>query len=83
MKNGKLATDRRRVFTLERDDIDHELTCETDEGFYTYSEYGVRKALLENQIFQWDCAAFGFPAEVKLIESGSPDWFDIEVFWRG
>lgn len=82
MKYGKLATERCRVFTLERNDIDHELLRETDEGLYTYNQYGARKALLENDVFQWDCAAFGFPDEVNVIDSGSPDRIDIEVFWR-
>ena len=41
-----------------------------------------RKELLENQVFQWDCAAFGFPDDMVIYESDSPDVFDIDVFWR-
>lgn len=82
MKTGKLTSERCRVFTLECGDIDHEMTRETDWGSYTYAEYGVRKALFECCVFQWDCAAFGFPDELKICDSSSPDQFDIEVFWR-
>ena len=82
MKTGKLTVERRRVFTLERDDIYGEMVCETDDGMYTYSECAASKALLENQFFKWDCAAFGFPDEMKVCESDSPDTFDIEIIWR-
>ena len=82
MKYGKLSRERRRTFTLEITDIDHELIRETGRGTYTYSEYAARKALLENQAFQWGCAAFGFPDEMAIHESDSPDTFDIDVFWR-
>ena len=82
MKTGKLSVERRRVFTLERDDIYSEMVCETDGGTYTYSECAARKALLENQFFKWDCAAFGFPDDMIVHESDSPDVFDIDVFWR-
>ena len=82
MKTGKLTVERRRTFTLEKIDIDHEMVCETDGGTYTYSECAASKALLENQFFKWDCAAFGFPDEMNVLESDSPDTFDIEIFWR-
>ena len=82
MKYGKLSAERRRTFTLDNVDIDHEIVRETGNGMYTYSEYAARKALLENPVFQWDCAAFGFPADMTVYESNSPDVFDIDVFWR-
>lgn len=82
MKYGKLSAERRRTFTLDITEIDHEMTRETGHGTYTYNEYGARKSLLENQVFQWDCAAFGFPDEMNVLESDSPDTFDIDVFWR-
>lgn len=82
MKYGKLWAERRRAFTLGITDIDHEMTRETGHGTYTYSEYAARKSLLENQVFQWDCAAFGFPDDMVVYESDSPDTFDIDVFWR-
>ena len=82
MKTGKLAFERRRTFTLEKIDIDHEMVCETENKTYTYSENAACKALLENQFFKWDCAAFGFPNEMKVCESDSPDVFDIEIIWR-
>lgn len=82
MKYGKLSVERLRVFTLEASDIDHDLLRETGNGAYTYSEYATRKTLLESSQFQWDCAAFGFPAEITVHESDSPDMFDIDVFWR-
>ena len=82
MKYGKLSAERLRTFTLDITDIDHEMTRETGNGTYTYNEYAVRKALLENQVFQWDCAAFGFPDEMRVHESDSPDTFDIDVFWQ-
>ena len=82
MKTGKLTVERRRVFTLERDDIYSEMVCENDNGTYTYSECAASKALLEDQFFKWDCAAFGFPDEMNVLESDSPDTFDIEIFWR-
>lgn len=82
MKYGKLTAERRRTFTLGITDIDHEMVRETACGTYTYNEYAARKALLENQVFQWDCAAFGFPTEMNVLESDTPDVFDIDVFWR-
>ena len=82
MKYGTLSAELRRTFTLGITDIDHELTRETGRGTYTYSEYAARKALLENEVFQWDCAAFGFPDDMTVHESDSPDTFDIDVFWR-
>lgn len=82
MKYGKLYAERYRTFTLGITDIDHEMALETGNGTYTYNEYAARKALLENQVFQWDCAAFGFPSGMLIYESGSPDTFDIDVFWR-
>lgn len=82
MKYGKLSVERLRTFTLDITDIDHEMVCDQGNGTYKYSEYAARKSLLENEIFQWDCAAFGFPAEMIVRESDSPDTFDIDVFWR-
>ena len=82
MKYGKLSAERRRTFTLLTTDIDHEMVRETGNRTYTYSEYAARKALLENPVFQWDCAAFGFPDDMTVYESNSPDVFDIDVFWR-
>ena len=82
MKTGKLSIERSRTFTLENEDIYPEMVCENDNGKYTYSECAASKALLENQFFKWDCAAFGFPNEMKVCESYSPDVFDIEIIWR-
>lgn len=82
MKYGKLSAERRCTFTLDIKDIDHEMVRETGNGTYTYSEYAARKALLENEVFQWDCAMFGFPYEVRMYQSDTPDTFDIDVFWR-
>lgn len=82
MKYGKITSERRRVYTLEIADIDHEIVRETDRGTYIYSDFAARKTLMENQFFQWDCAAFDFPYQVRLYESDTPDTFDIEVFWR-
>lgn len=82
MKIGKLTSERRRVYTLEITDIDHEMTRETENKTYMYQEYAARKTLLENEVFQWDCAAFGFPNAMNICESDSPDIFDVEVFWR-
>ena len=81
MKYGKLSAERRRTFTLDITDIDHEMALEMGRGMYAYSEYAARKALLENEVFQWDCAAFGFPHDMVIHESDSPDTFDVEVFW--
>lgn len=82
MKYGKFTAERRRVYTLEVADIDGEMTSETESGTYTYSEFAARKSLVENQVFQWDCAAFGFPTEMNVCESDTPVTFDVEVFWR-
>lgn len=82
MKYGKLSAERRRTFTLGITDIYHEMVRETVRGTYTYNEYAARKALLENESFQWDCAAFGFPVDMVVYESDSPDVFDIDVFWK-
>lgn len=82
MKYGKLMSDHRHVFTLEVTEIYHEMTRETRNGMYTYSECTARKTLLENQVFQWDCAMFGFPVEMNILESDTPNSFDIEVIWR-
>lgn len=83
MKYGKLSVERRRVFTLEKSDIDHEMVREVENGTYKYSEFAARRFLLENVYFRWDCAAFGFPAELNVHESDSPDTFDVEIFWGG
>lgn len=82
MKYGKLSAERRRTFTLDITDIDHEMTRETENKTYTYNEYAARILLLENETFQMDCSAFGFPADMILHESDSPDVFDIEILWR-
>lgn len=82
MKYGKLSVERRRTFTFEKTDIDQELLRENGNGAYMYSEYATRKALLESSLFQWDCTAFGFPSEIAIHESDTPDTFDIDVFWR-
>ena len=82
MKYGKLSEERRRTFTLGITDIDQEMVRETGNGRYTYSDYAARKALLENDVFQWDCASLGFPSDMVIHESDSPDTFDIDVFWR-
>lgn len=82
MKWGKLAVERCRTFTLETSDIDHEMVREVENGVYEYSEFAARKFLMENTYFQWDCAAFGFPSEMVVRASDSPDTFDIDVFWR-
>ena len=82
MKYGKLSAERRRTFTLGINEIDHEIVRDMGSGIYAYSEYAARKALLENQVFQWDCAAFGFPDDMVVHESDSPDTFDIEIIWR-
>lgn len=82
MKYGKLSVERRRTFTFEKTDIDHELLRENGNGAYTYSEYAARKALLEASQFQWDCAAFGFPSEIAIHETDTPDTVDVDVFWR-
>lgn len=82
MKTGKLSIERRRTFTLEATDIYSEMVCETENKTYTYSEHAACKVLLENQFFKWDCAAFGFPNEMNVLESDSPDTFDIEIIWR-
>lgn len=82
MKIGKLTSERRRTYTIEVTDVDHELVRDTGNGTYIYNEYAVRKTLLENNVFQWDCAAFGFPNAMNVCESDSPDTFDVEVFWR-
>lgn len=82
MKYGKLSSERRRTFTLGITDIHHEMTNETGNGTYTYNEYAARIALLENEFFQQDCSAFGFPADMIVHESDSPDIFDIEIIWR-
>ena len=82
MKYGKLSVERSRTFTLDNTDIDHEIVRDMGSGIYAYSEYAARKALLENQVFQWDCAAFGFPDDMIVHESDTPDVFDIDVFWR-
>ena len=82
MKYGKLTSERRRVYTLDSADVDHEMTREGENGVYTYSEYAARKTLMENYQFQWDCAAFGFPTEMNVYESDTPDTFDVEIYWR-
>ena len=82
MKTGKLAFERRRTFTLEKIDIDHEMVCETENKTYIYNENAACKALLDNQFLKWDCAAFGFPADMIVHESDNPDTFDIDIVWR-
>lgn len=82
MKYGKLSAERRRTFTLDITDIDHGMIRETANRTYSYNEYAARIALLENEVFQWDCAAFGFPADMTVYESDTPGTFDIDVFWR-
>ena len=82
MKYGKLLYERRQTFTLDINDIDHEMVRDSGNGTYTYSEYAARKALLENETFKLACAAFGFPYDMTVYESNSPDTFDIDVLWR-
>lgn len=82
MKYGNLATERRRVYTLEIAEIDHENVTASQNGAYIYGDGAARKTLLENEVFQWDCVAFGFPNAMNVCESDSPDTFDVEVFWR-
>ena len=82
MKYSKLSAERRRTFTLDITEIDHEMVRDSGNGTYKYSEYAARKALLENETFKLDCAAFGFPHNMTVYESNSPDVFDIDVFWR-
>lgn len=82
MKYGNLTTERQRVYTLEIADIDHEMLRENQNGTYIYADCAARKTLLENEVFQWDCTAFGFPNAMNVCESDSPDIFDVEVFWR-
>ena len=83
MKYGNLTTERRRVYTLEIAEIDHEIVTTNQSGTYTYGDGAARKTLLENEVFQWDCVAFGFPNAMNVCESDSPDTFDVEVFWQG
>ena len=82
MKYSKLSAERRRTFTLDITDIDHEMVRDAGNGTYTYNEFAARKALIENDIFQWDCAYLGFPDDMIVHESDIPDVFDIDVFWR-
>lgn len=82
MKYGNLTTERRRVYTLEIAEIDHEIVTASQNGAYIYGDGAARKTLLENEVFQWDCVAFGFPNAMNVCESDSPDTFDVEVFWR-
>lgn len=82
MKYGKLSSEFRRTFTLGITDIDHEMVLDSCNGTYTYNEHAARKSLLENDVFQWDCASLGFPADMIVHESDNPDTFDIDVFWR-
>lgn len=82
MKHGKLVSAYRRAYTLESVDIDHEMVQDLGNVTYSYSEYAARKALLEDQVFQWDCAMFGFPVGMDVLESDSPDTFDVEVVWQ-
>lgn len=82
MKRGKCTVERRIVYTLEIHDIDPEMACDNEDGSYAYSEFAARKTLMGNQLFQWDCAAFGFPTELNVLESDNPDMFDVEIFWR-
>lgn len=82
MKYGNLTAERRRVYTLEIADIDYEMLRENQNGTYIYADCAARKTLLETEVFQWDCVAFGFPNEMNVCESDSPDTFDVEVFWR-
>lgn len=82
MKYGKLSSEFRRTYTLAITDICHEMVRETENKTYIYNEHASRKALLENDVFQWDCASLGFPYDMVIHESDSPDTFDIDVFWR-
>lgn len=82
MKYGNLTAERRRVYTLEIAEIDHEIVTANQNGTYIYGDGAARKTLLENEVFQWDCVAFGFPNAMSVCESDSPDTFDVEIFWR-
>ena len=82
MKYGNLTTERCRVYTLEIAEIDHEIVTANQNGTHIYGDGAARKTLLEDEVFQWDCVAFGFPDVMNVCESDSPDIFDVEVFWR-
>lgn len=81
MKWGKLTVERRRVYTFDNADIDHEMVRQDERDKYIYNDFAARKTLTENQFYQWDCAAFGFPDDMIVQESDSPDTFDVVVFW--
>lgn len=80
MKYGRL-NGRSRTYTLERDDIEHDVVSKTENGTYIYNEYGARLSLMKDKVFQFDCAFSGFPVEMNVHESDTPDTFSIDVSW--
>lgn len=83
MKCSKQFEEHKRVFTLENTDIEPACINRVDQwGTYTYSVPDARRILVCDLVFQMDCIRFGFPSEMNIRETESPDTFDVEVFWR-
>lgn len=82
MKHTPTTYSQHRTFTLESatGDFDKKKVAFND-GLYTLPDFHVRKALLSDAMFCLDCECAGFPTDVRLMPSDTPDMFDVEVIW--
>lgn len=82
MKHTTLIYEQRRTYTLESATADFDEKKAAISGdTYTLPDFYVRKALLSDAMFCLDCQCNGFPTDVRLMPSDTPDTFDVEVVW--
>lgn len=82
MKHTPITYEQRRTYTLESATADFgEKEAAINDGLYTLPVYYVRKALLSDAMFCLDCESIGFPTDVRLMPSDTPDTFDVVVIW--
>lgn len=82
MKHTRSTYEQRRTYTLESAAADFdEKKADISGGTYTLPDFYVRKALLSDAMFCLDCQCNGFPTDVRLMPSDTPDTFDVEVIW--
>lgn len=82
MKHTTITYEQRRTYTIESATADFDEKKATISGdTYTLPDFYVRKALLSDTMFCLDCQCNGFPADVRLMPSDTPDTFDVEVVW--
>lgn len=83
MKHSPTAYVHRRTFTLESATADFdEKKATINDGLYTLPDFYVRKALLSDAVFCIDCQCYGFPTDVRLMQSDTAETFEVDVTWQ-